>query len=51
MTNMVGTALGTGAWIVGVLLLVVMAALPWLELLTRSNENLRGHRAHSGGAR
>ncbi|MHA6796815.1 hypothetical protein ACVGVM_25380 [Pseudonocardia bannensis] len=44
MTNVVGTALGTGAWIVGVLL-IVMAALPWLELLT---VNPRGHRSPAG---
>ncbi|MFC5995440.1 hypothetical protein ACFQE5_14595 [Pseudonocardia hispaniensis] len=40
----------TGAWGVGVLLLVVMAVLPWLELLVGDGAR-HGHRARSGGAR
>lgn len=31
--DVISTVLGTGGWLVGVLLLVVMAMLPWLENL------------------
>lgn len=33
MSGWIATVIGTVAWVTGLMLIIVMAALPWLEML------------------